>query len=69
MRLIPGLRRQMQEDHKVKANTSLCYIGRTLSQQNKRTGGMVQAIQHLLCKHEALSSNPRPTKQKTKQKD
>jgi hypothetical protein len=27
----------------------------------KWTEGVVQAVQHLLCKHEALSSNPSPT--------
>jgi hypothetical protein len=30
------------------------------------TGGMPQAIEHWLCKHEALSSNPSPTKKKKK---
>jgi hypothetical protein len=28
----------------------------------KWNGGVVQAAEHLLCKHEALSSNPNPTK-------
>jgi hypothetical protein len=27
----------------------------------KRIGGVAQAVQHLLCKWEALSSNPSPT--------
>jgi hypothetical protein len=30
----------------------------------KWTGGMTQAVEHLLCKCEALSSNPSPTKNK-----
>jgi hypothetical protein len=31
----------------------------------KWTGGMVQVVEeHLLCNHEALSSNPSPTKKK-----
>jgi hypothetical protein len=30
--------------------------------RGKWTGGVVQAVQLLLCKHEALSSNPSPTK-------
>jgi hypothetical protein len=27
----------------------------------KHTGGVVQVVEYLLCKHEALSSNPDPT--------
>jgi hypothetical protein len=30
------------------------------------TGGVVQAIEHLLCKCKALSSNPSPAKKKKK---
>jgi hypothetical protein len=32
----------------------------------KWTGGMAQAVELLLCKHKALSSNPNPTKKKKK---
>jgi hypothetical protein len=32
----------------------------------KWTGGMAQAVEYLLCKHKALSSNPTPTKQTRK---
>jgi hypothetical protein len=28
----------------------------------KRTGGITKAVEHLLCKCEALNSNPSPTK-------
>jgi hypothetical protein len=28
----------------------------------QRTGGVTQVVQHQLCKHKALSSNPSPTK-------
>jgi hypothetical protein len=28
----------------------------------KWTGGVTQAVEHLLCQHEALNSNPSPTK-------
>jgi hypothetical protein len=31
--------------------------------------GMAQAVQRLLCKSEALSSNPSPTKKKRKRKN
>jgi hypothetical protein len=31
--------------------------------------GQKQVVEHLLCKHEALSSNPFPTKTKTKQQN
>jgi hypothetical protein len=34
----------------------------------KWTGSMAQAVQHLLCKCEALYSNPSPTKEKRKEK-
>jgi hypothetical protein len=34
--------------------------------QAKWTGGVVQEVEHLLCKHEALSSNSRVTKKKKK---
>jgi hypothetical protein len=30
----------------------------------KRTGGVAQVLEHLLCKREALSSNPSPIKRK-----
>jgi hypothetical protein len=30
----------------------------------KWTGGVTQVVEHLLCKHEALSSNPSPTERK-----
>jgi hypothetical protein len=30
----------------------------------KQTGGVAQVLEHLLCKHEALSSKPNPTKNK-----
>jgi hypothetical protein len=29
------------------------------------TGGMTEAVEHLLCKRKALNSNPSPTKNKT----
>jgi hypothetical protein len=32
----------------------------------KWTGGATQVVEHLLCKGEALSSNPRPTIKKKK---
>jgi hypothetical protein len=32
------------------------------------TGVVIQAGQHLFCKHKALSSNPNPTKKKKKKK-
>jgi hypothetical protein len=32
----------------------------------KWTGGVTQAVEHLLCKHKTLSSNPSPTKKKKK---
>jgi hypothetical protein len=31
----------------------------------KWTGGVTQALEHLPCKHEALSSNPNPIKNQT----
>jgi hypothetical protein len=34
----------------------------TKQPEQKRTGGVTKAVEHLLCKHEALSSNPSPTK-------
>jgi hypothetical protein len=34
----------------------------------KWTGGLAQAVEHLHCKHEALSSKPIPPTKKTKQK-
>jgi hypothetical protein len=30
---------------------------------------VTQAVEHLLCKREALSSNPRPTKKKKKERE
>jgi hypothetical protein len=34
----------------------------------KWTGGLAQAVEHLLCKCKALSSNPVPSKKKKKKK-
>jgi hypothetical protein len=34
----------------------------------KWTGGVAQAVEYLFCKHEALGSNPRPTKKCKKDK-
>jgi hypothetical protein len=41
--------------------TPTCRITRA-----KVTGDVAQAVEHLLCRHEALSSNPSPTKKKNK---
>jgi hypothetical protein len=35
----------------------------------KWTGGMAEVIEHLLCNHEALSSNPSTTKKKQKKEE
>jgi hypothetical protein len=35
----------------------------------KRAGDMAQAVEHLVCEHKSLSSNPRPTKKKKKKND
>jgi hypothetical protein len=37
-----------------------------LSQNKTGAGGVAQAIEQLLCKYEALSSNPNPTQKKKK---
>jgi hypothetical protein len=44
---------------KIVQETSISKITRA------ETGGVVQAVELLLCKHEALSSNPSPTKKNT----
>jgi hypothetical protein len=35
----------------------------------KWTGGMAQAVEHLLCKCEALGSNTSPTKERERERD
>jgi hypothetical protein len=56
---------QDQEDHSsrpAQANTSLDPIFEIT--RTKGTKGMAQALDHLLCKHKTLSSNPSTTKKR-----
>jgi hypothetical protein len=50
---VPGQHRQIVRE------TPISKITRT-----KWTGGVVQVVEHLLCKHEALSSNSSPQNKK-----
>jgi hypothetical protein len=54
--------RLRQEEWMCKA--SLGYIETSYLKTNKRTGGVTQVVECLLCKLEALSSNPFPPKNK-----
>jgi hypothetical protein len=49
-----------------RANSSWDLISKITTE--KWSGGVAQAIEHLLCKHEALSSNPSPTTKKNSRK-
>jgi hypothetical protein len=46
-------------NEQLKAHGSGCSEQFTNTQ---RTGGVAQVVEHLLCKHKALNSNPVPTK-------
>jgi hypothetical protein len=35
----------------------------------KRTGGVAQAVEHLLCKCKALNSNPSPTRRRKEEEE
>jgi hypothetical protein len=39
-------------------------VFKTPNSRAKWTGGMTQMVEHLLCKYEALTSNPSPTKKR-----
>jgi hypothetical protein len=71
MQVFPPFSRWVQEDHELKASCGLYMetILKNTTKQNfkvKRTEGVAQEVEHLLCKCKALRSNPSPIKKKLK---